>query len=179
MTEKEQLPENRRFKTLASIPKGNNGYLAFKSYIQLEDLIFSKISNSENLQNFYNEIISIIERKTAQKKHLFIYMIDLVVYSLPIRPKQAEIASKFLSILFLTHTNKQKLIINTIKENKLYENTPFIQKIIYTQGLLKRMRQFKKPPNPNEVPSIETILEEDNLSQLKEIINSNKLANEV
>ena len=136
MLEREFLSENRKYKTLSSIPKVSDGHIVFKSYLQIEEIMFSKISkNSENIQNFYNEIISIIEQNTAHKEHLFLYLIELLVSFISIRPKQAEIASTFLSILFLKFTNKQNLIINTINENNIYKDNSFVQKILYTQGL--------------------------------------------
>ena len=173
------MPENRKFKTISSIPKEEKGNKIFQSYFAIERILFSNKYSTTEKENLYKDIHSIIEQIDENQDFLFHYLIDLLVIFILIRPKDKEISCNLLSKLLSNFETKRKDFVYTIKKNPNYFNYDFIiQDTLYAQGIID-----EKPHNYDqrkltvfslyEKGSLEFILKEDDINELKELINSN------
>ena len=174
---KKSLPHDRKYQTLSSIPKESKEYNFFKNYIEIEEILFSNDLKVENMEDLFNKIISILE-ENKEDSHLFQYLIEIIVYFILIRSKQAEISCILMS-LFVTKFDKakQNFIINTIKDSEYYNKSIFIQDFLYAQGIVnEEPKAFKERQETlfslYEKGSLEFILKEDSSESLKDYINS-------
>ena len=180
--EKICLPQNRKYKTISSIPTDSKDYKTFQIEIEFEEQLFSLFSTQETTEKQEEKeclikriIKSIKEQKPSSQ---FFYFVDLLVYFLLIRPKQTEITCNLLSFFFLNNMY-QSILIETIQNNKLFRNNGFINNILYSQGFINEIPEdYLKQENTvfsiYKKGSLEFILKENNVNSLKEYIQQNQ-----
>ena len=175
----EFIPENRKFKTLSGIPKESKKFKVLQKYIEIEGILFQKQSTTEeNAFSIFNEIKLILERN-GNDENLLSYLIKLLNYFILIRPKQAIISCNLLSALISNYGDKRDFIINTIKSDENYKSHLFIQDVLYSQKIVEdRPKDFiyrqETVLSLYKEGSLEFILKEDNVNQLKEYIGRNQ-----
>ena len=195
---KRSLPKKRKYKTLSSIPKESNEYKIFKTYIDLEEQMFN-IFSSQKTENQLEELIKpflLKFEKVKDQKHFQQYFIDLLVYYILIRPKQAEITCNLLSILLSNNRMEHTFIMKAIQNNSFYENNSFIKDILYSQGIIDELiygDEYYEEENYEEENyegrkstvfstyakgSLEYILKENDVDSLKEYIVQNNVNSE-
>ena len=132
------LPENRKYKTFSAVPEECKGYILIKPYIDIEKELFSLFSTQNAIQEkISTNICSIIEENEGNK-YLFQYLINILVYYILIRPKQAEIPCFLLSHILSKYENKRNFIRDAISTNEYYNNIYFIQDILYSQKIIEK-----------------------------------------
>ena len=185
--EREYLPQNRSYQTLSSIPKEGKDYNMFKFYIELEEQMFSFFSTqktADQQEEFIKTILSTYATHKEQK-HYSQYLVDLLVYYLLIRPKQAETTINILSVLILNNENQRSFINETIKNNicllsKFLGNLFFVKDVLYSQGIIEKgINYYEKRKDTifSIYPrgSLEFILKENDVDSLKEFIQQNNI----
>ena len=164
-----------KFKTLSSIPKDSKEYKAFKSYIEIEQILFSSIFPEE----MYKQFVSIIQQneKNQNIAHLCKYLIDLLIYFIKIRPKQKEVACLLLSKIILNYPNFHFInVIETIKQNNNYRNNMIVKDALYSKIIVSKIsdnyQHSKGSFSSYYKETLNFLLEEDDLIQLKNYINT-------
>ena len=200
------------YQTISSIPKDCKEYKLLQSYIDIEELLFS-LNSIDEIENLYKNIISIINQN-KENENLFLYLIELLIFYILIRPKQKEIPCLLLIFLLSDFKDKQKFIIETIKDNQYYKQNVAIRSVLHVQGIVikekPKQKEFTKNINNGlsanirisiyeeerkeklkqqeilekeveklgfsiyEKGTLEYILKEDDLNELKEYLNSHE-----
>ena len=171
------ISENRKYKTLNSIPIDNDEFKVLKSYIDLENLFFSQ--NSKNQIDFlFNAIISFLNQNNENKQYRVKYVIDLLLYFILVRIKKREIAGYLLSQFLLSNTGiEPKFIKDSITKNKIYQKNSNLLSILYFHGIIRHKPPKEKDPffynNSDSTSSnLEYLLSEDKITDLQDLFNS-------
>ena len=171
------LPETRKYKTVHSIPKESQEFKFFKDYIELEKLLFSFNPTNKTVEYLYEKIHLVFERNQRNEKLFLQYFVGLLIHYISIRPKQKQIGLCLLSMVLQNFASFQKFIFEIIKENGLFRNYSSIRYFLYSEGILEAQNyndeSIKKEFYYYKEGSLEFILYEDDVEQLKTYINSN------
>ena len=164
------LEENRKFKSLSSIPKDSKEYMCLRNHIQIEELLFS--SDSTNSKDFcYQQIKSILQNNNSEVNiSLLEYLIDLLSYYICIRTiKHKEFPLFIITKLISDYKIYQNFIINTMKNSKYGKLYYYYN---YFHGNTPRKREDEKYYylTENHNGSIDKIIRNDDLDMLKEYI---------
>ena len=168
---------NQKFKTISSIPKDCNEYLILKKYIDLEKYLFSQISK-QNQEKICENIFSII-KQNSENDFILKYLLELLMHFIVICPKQKEIPCYFITKLLSNISNKRDLILKILGKpsNYQYNNHILIlfisQEFITIEPCLEYYEKYKDTIfSLYDKTSLEYILKEDDLINLKDFINS-------
>ena len=166
------FPKLNFFQQLKQKPKE---YEIFDPYIGLENVLYEYLpTNTTKLL----EIIQDLIKKNKENPHFFYYVINCLKYYLAIREKHAVQAFHLLSCIILANDiDKQKKIIEFIKEDQKLLCFRYIKKIFVLQGLTPSQVNEEKKKQQNKSlhkrKSLEKIIIEDDIDELKKYINSN------
>ena len=169
------LQEDRKYKTLNSIQKENNYYKIVQNFIEIAKLLLSNYSLYEDKQKIYDEITSIIEEDKDNQKQLLIYFLLLLIYSISIRPKQADIFCFLISKLLLNFPEKRTILLDNISFNKICEDYSFANEVLKLHGFYDHDYETKKETvlSLYNEESLGYNLIEDNIKYLQDYVNSN------
>ena len=166
------LSEERKYKTICSIPKESEEYALLKQYIEVEKLLFSK----QNQEKIFNSIISIYEQIETNKDYFLQYLIDILCYFILIRPRESMLSCFLIKSLLTKYENKRNFIFTTIKRNDWFNRSYIIPDVLYSQNLTStRLIYYEKREDTifslYKEGSLEYILKEDDINNLKNYIN--------
>ena len=170
------MEQERKFKTISSIPKDSKEYKLLKNYIDLDNLLFNPNSIIEK-DNLYREINLLIDKNKENQEHFFQYLIELLIHFILIRPKQDEIPCFLLSKLITEFDNQKNFIFTIIKKNINEDDNVYLKYFLKLKGIFKDENEpfdyrENKYLNRNEDEELLNILKDDDLNKLKDYFNT-------
>ena len=167
-TKLEFLPEKRNIPQLNFLPKKE--YNIYSNLINFETILFSDNISYDDYIHQINQLIS----QNIKNERFIDYVINCLLYFIVIRPKQIKLPCEFLKTLCSPSTwcrIQESILFNNLLYYSIIQDVLYLEYIIDFEPIGFNKREYTILSIYPE-DSIEYILKEDDLNQLKIFISS-------